>query len=74
MKTTDELFKLVQNHTEDDSHAECIMSAIGNYVLSQSSKYSDLEKQVVELLGVTGCGNVMEVIEYVESLKSGQSF
>ena len=33
-------------------------------------KSSDLEKQVEELLAVTGCKNVREVIEYFDVLKA----
>ncbi len=29
--TKDELFKLVQDHTEDDYHAECILTAVDRY-------------------------------------------
>lgn len=36
----------------------------------EGSRYDELEKQVVELLGVTGQPNVLSVIEYVKMLQS----
>ena len=37
-------------------------------VWANDNKCENLEKQVVELLSVTGCGNVLDVIEYVKML------
>lgn len=39
---------------------------------ANDDKYENLEKQVVELLGVTGCGNILDAVEYIKTLQSKQ--
>ena len=62
-KTADEILDMVApfRHTTGYIPMSAIQKAI-EIALSESSKYSDLEKQVEELLAVTGCGNLREVI------------
>lgn len=60
--------------------AQCIVNRIAkidtaivvhaNVEFDSKNKYKNLEKQVVELLSVTGCGNVLDAIEYVKALQS----
>ena len=33
-------------------------------------KYEHLEKQVVELLSITGCGNVLDAIKYIKLMQN----
>ena len=66
MKTADEIIKSgnpINLNSYQTVYSKSDVKKMINTALSQSS---DLEKQVEELLAVTGCKNVREVIEYFE--------